>query len=130
MDENGTTCNLNFAYEQDGVVVYPDMIKVKVCEERGIVTGMEGLAYVLNHTERELSSAKISKSAAQDKLADGFEVESSRLCLIPVEGGEVLAHEFYGTFDGSAYYIYLDAATGEEVEVFTVIGTKQGRALM
>ena len=128
--ENETTCNLNFAYVQNGVVIYPDMIKVKVCEERGIVTGMEGLAYVLNHTERTLSKAGISTSAAQAKLADGFEVESSRLCLIPVEGGEVLAHEFYGTFDGNAYYIYLDAKTGDEVEVFTVIGTKQGRTLM
>ena len=35
--ENGTTCNLNFAYEQNGVVIYPDMVKVEVCEERGIV---------------------------------------------------------------------------------------------
>lgn len=128
--ENETTCNLNFAYVQNGVVIYPDMIKVKVCEERGIVTGMEGLAYVLNHTERELAKAAISADEAQSGISGGFEVETSRLCLIPVDGSEVLAHEFYGTYDGSAYYIYLDAQTGEEVELFTVIGTKQGRALM
>lgn len=129
--ENGTTCNLNFAYEQDGVVIYPDMVKVKVCEERGIVTGMEGLAYVLNHTaERTVGTAKISKSEAKAVLNGGFEIETSRLCLIPVDGGEVLCYEFYGKFDNSDYYIYVDAATGNEVEVFTVIGTAQGRALM
>ena len=128
--ENGTTCNLNFAYEQDGVIVYSDMIKLKVCEERGIVTGMEGLAYVLNHTQRVLPSAKISKGEAKDKLHSGFEVEASRLCVIPTDGGEVLAHEFYGTFEGNTYYIYIDAKTGNEAEVFTVVGTKQGRALM
>ena len=128
--ENGTTCNLNFAYVQDGIVVYSDMIKVKVCEERGIVTGMEGLAYVLNHTQRDLPSAKITKADAQDKLHEGFEVTSSRLCVIPTDGGEVLAHEFYGTYEGNTYYIYIDAKTGSEAEVFTVIGTKQGRALM
>lgn len=128
--ENGTTCNLNFAYEQNGVVIYPDMVKVKVCEERGIVTGMEGLAYVLNHTQRELDSAKISKSDAKAVLNGGFEAEGSRLCLIPVDGGEVLCYEFYGTFGGNDYYIYVDAATGNEVEVFTVIGTAQGKALM
>lgn len=83
--ENGTTCNLNFAYEQNGVVIYPDMVKVKVCEERGIVTGMEGLAYVLNHTQRELGSAKISKSDAKAVLNGGFVAEGSRLCLIPVD---------------------------------------------
>ncbi len=128
--ENGTTCNLNFAYEQNGVVFYPDMVKVKVCEERGIVTGMEGLAYVLNHTQRELGSAKISKSDAKAVLNGGFEAEGSRLCLIPVDGGEVLCYEFYGTYGGNDYYIYVDAATGNEVEVFTVIGTAQGKALM
>ena len=128
--ENGTTCNLNFAYEQNSVVIYPDMVKVKVCEERGIVTGMEGLAYVLNHTQRELGSAKISKSDAKAVLNGGFEAEGSRLCLIPVDGGEVLCYEFYGTYGGNDYYIYVDAATGNEVEVFTVIGTAQGKALM
>lgn len=128
--ENGTTCNLNFAYEQNGVVIYPDMVKVKVCEERGIVTGMEGLAYVLNHTQRELGSAKISKSNAKAVLNGGFEAEGSRLCLIPVDGGEVLCYEFYCTYGGNDYYIYVDAATGNEVEVFTVIGTAQGKALL
>ena len=128
--ENGTTCNLNFAYEQDGVIIYSDMIKVKVCEERGIVTGMEGLSYVLNHVKRDLPSARIAKSEAKEKLHEGFETEGSRLCIIPTDGGEALAYEFYGTYEGSTYYVYVDAKTGEELEVFTVIGTQQGKALM
>lgn len=128
--ENGTTCNLNFAYEDDDVIFYSDMIKVKVCEERGIVTGMEGLSYVLNHVKRDAPSPSISKSEAKAKLHSGFEVKSSRLCVIPTDNGEVLCYEFEGTYEDSTYYIYIDAKTGEEVEVFTVIGTKQGKALM
>ncbi len=128
--ENGTTCNLNFAYAQDGVIFYSDMIKVKVCEERGIVTGMEGLSYVLNHVERTAPAAKLDKSDAQAKLHDGFTVETARLCMIPVEGEEVLAYEFFGSYDGNDYYVYIDARTGNEVQVFTVIGTAQGRALL
>lgn len=128
--ENGTTCNLNFAYEKDGVIFYSDMIKVKVCEERGIVTGMEGLGYVLNHVKREAPSARIANSEAREKLHDGFEVEGSRLAVIPFEGKEVLCYEFYGNFEGNNYYVYIDAKTGEEVQVFTVIGTAQGKALM
>lgn len=128
--ENGTTCNLNFAYENDGVIFYSDIIKVKVCEERGIVTGMEGLSYVLNHVERSVPTAKLSTSEARAKLHTGIEVETSRLCVIPVDGGEVLAYEFCGTYDGSTYYVYIDAKTGDEVQVFTVVGTAQGRALM
>ncbi len=128
--ENGTTCNLNFAYMQNGVVIYSDMVKLKVCEERGIVTGMEGLAYVLNHTQRDLGEAKISAGEAKGALNGGFNTETSRLCLIPVNGGETLCYEFYGTFGDDVYYIYVDAVTGDEVEMFTVIGTAQGKALM
>lgn len=128
--ENGSTCNLNFAYEKDGVIFYSDMIKVKVCEERGIVTGMEGLSYVLNHVKRDVPTASIAKSEASEKLHDGFDVEGSRLAVIPFEGGEVMCYEFYGKYEGNDYYVYIDAKTGEEVQVFTVIGTKQGRALM
>lgn len=128
--ENGTTCNLNFAYEQDGVVVYSDLVKVKVCEERGIVTGMEGLSYVLNHTQRELSSPKMSKDEAQANLAEGFQIKGSRICLMPTDGGETLAYEFVGNYGDSTYYVYVDAATGNQIEVFTVIGTAQGKALM
>ncbi|MDE6667955.1 MAG: germination protein YpeB [Clostridia bacterium] len=128
--ENGTTCNLNFAYEKNGVIFYSDMIKVKVCEERGIVTGMEGLSYVLNHVKREVPTARIAKSEAREKLHAGFDVEGSRLAVIPFEGKEVLCYEFYGAYEGNDYYVYIDAKTGEEVQVFTVIGTAQGKALM
>ncbi|MDE7330587.1 MAG: germination protein YpeB, partial [Clostridia bacterium] len=128
--ENGTTCNLNFAYEEDDVIFYSDIIKVKVCEERGIVTGMEGLSYVLNHVEREPAEAAISKSEAKAKLHGSFDIETSRLCVIPVDGEEVLCYEFFGSYDGNDYYIYIDAKTGDEREVFTVIGTAQGRALL
>ncbi|MDE7440491.1 MAG: germination protein YpeB [Clostridia bacterium] len=128
--ENGTTCNLNFVYENDGVVFYPDMIKVKVCEERGIVTGMEGLAYCLNHTKRNAGEAEISKATAKSKLNSEFNVEGSRLTVIPMEGEEMLAYEFYGNYGENDYYIYIDAMTGEEIQVLTVVGTKQGKALM
>lgn len=128
--ENGTTCNLNFVYENDGVVFYPDMIKVKVCEERGIVTGIEGLAYCLNHTTRDAGEAAISKASAKEKLNSEFNVEGSRLTVIPVDGEEVLAYEFFGTYGDNDYYVYIDAKTGDEVQVLTVIGTKQGKALL
>lgn len=128
--ENGTTCNLNFAYEDDDVVFYSDIIKVKVCEERGIVTGMEGLSYVLNHTKRDAPEPSISKSEAKAKLNGAFNVENSGLCVIPVDGEEVLCYEFFGNYGENDYYIYIDAKTGEEREVFTVIGTAQGKSLL
>lgn len=128
--ENGTTCNLNFAYVDSGVICYSDMVKLKVCEQRGIVTGMEAISYVLNHTDREITSASISKSEAKEKVHTNLEVKVSRLTLIPVSGGERLAWEFYGVYGDNDYYVYIDAQSGQEIEMFTVVGTAQGRALM
>lgn len=128
--ENGTTCNLNFAYVDGGVICYSDMVKLKVCEQRGIVTGMEAISYVLNHTDREITSASISKSEAKEKVHTNLEVKVSRLTLIPVSGGERLAWEFYGVYGDNDYYVYIDAQSGQEIEMFTVVGTAQGRALM
>ncbi len=128
--ENGTTCNLNFAYKQDGAIIYPDIIKVKVCEERGLVTGIEAISYVLNHCERTIVNAELTESQAEEKLGGKLEVAGRRLALIPLDGSEALAYEFYGTYDGNTYYVYLDASTGSELNIFTVIGTAQGKALM
>lgn len=128
--ENGTTCNLNFAPEQDGAILYPDLIKVKVCEERGIVTGVEALSYVLNHGERQVAKATVSKSEAQSVINGEIEVSSSRLALIPFEGEEILCYEFAGTNGERDYFVYVDAQTGVEIQVLTVVGTKQGRAIL
>jgi spore germination protein len=128
--ENGTTCNLNFAPVVGGVVLYPDLIKVKVCEMRGLVTGLEAISYCLNHTERSIEKATISQDAAQSVINGNIEVKNVRKALIPFDGKEVLTYEFYGELDGGEYYIYVDATTGEEIEVLTVISTSQGRSLM
>ena len=128
--ENGTTCNINFCPVQNGVIIYPDMVKVKVCEERGIVTGAEAMSYVMNHSERDIAGATITRAEAQSVIDGRIEVTGSRLALIPVDGQEVLCYEFAGKFDGSDYFVYVDAATGNEVQVLTVVGTAQGRAIL
>lgn len=130
VSEGGTTCNVNFCAVQDGVVLYPDMVKVKVCEERGIVTGAEAMGYVNNHSSRDMGGATITKAQAQSAINGEIEVNSSRLALIPLNGEEVLCYEFGGTYDGRDYFVYVDVATGDEVQVLTVIGTAQGRAIL
>ena len=130
VSENGTTCNINFCYVQNGVTIYPDMIKVKVCEERGLVTGAEAMTYVMNHSQRDIPAATVTEAQAKSAIDGRIEVTSSRLAIIPLNGEEILCHEFAGSFDGSDYFVYVDAQTGEEVQVLTVIGTAQGRAVL
>jgi len=46
------TAIINYAYKQGDVVVYPDLIKVKIALDNGEVIGFESKGYLSNHTER------------------------------------------------------------------------------
>lgn len=50
-----------------------------------------------------------------------------RVCVIPYLGGERLCYEFTAEYEESRFLVYIDAQTGEEVEIFKVIQTDQAR---
>lgn len=129
--EAGAECTVNFAWEQGGVVVYPDMIKVKVCEQKGMVTGLEAHSYLANHTEREIGGATVSmarvKANAEQRMD---EVHGVRKALIECDGQELLTYEIAGEYGGRTYYAYIDANTGDTAEIFVVVGTDRGRAII
>lgn len=127
--ENGTTCNLHFAPVQGGAVIYSDLVMVKVCEERGIVTGMEASSYVMRHRDRDIAAPSISEEEAKSSINGNIEVTSTRTAVIPFMGKDRLCYEFFGNMNGVDYYVYVDAETGEELEVRTVIGTAQGNII-
>ncbi len=129
--DSGNVITVNFASVVDGVICYPDLVKVNVCRERGVVSGLEASSYIYNHVSRTVEKASVSLSDAKRKVSDEISVETSRLAIIPKgEGKEVLAYEFTGTADGSTFYVYIDAQTGKEVDVFKVIETTEGLLLM
>lgn len=122
---------INFAYEQDGIIVYSDLIKVRVCAETNKVIGLEASSYYTNHTKRVTQQAGLSKDSASKKLSQDIEVESARLCIVPIgTSGEKLCYEFMGMFNDSVYYVYIDAITGRQVEMFKVIESTEGQLLM
>lgn len=129
--ESGTTAYINYCYNQGGVIVYDDMIKVTVCKERGVVSAFDGLAYLMNHKTREIGEPKITQKQAITGLSADFSVLAVRLCLIPKGSNhEVLAYEVFGTQNGSKYYIYVDAQTGKETQIFCVVDTLEGSLLI
>lgn len=127
MSKNGNLITFEYAYEDDGVVVYPDLVQIKVCCARGVVTGMDASAFLRHHKDRDGFDAKIGESEARDRLNDCLDVYASRLALIPARGEEKLCYEFVCGFDGNEYFIYIDAKTGEESAIYLVEDSKQGR---
>ncbi len=122
---------INFAGEQNGVIIYGDLVKVRVCAETNTVIGIEAKSYYTNHTERVLGNATLTEAKAESKLNENIEVESARLALVPIgASAEKLCYEFSGTIDGATYYVYIDAMTGRQVEMFKVVKSTEGTLLM
>lgn len=121
---------INFAFTQDNVIVYGDLIKVRVCAETGKVIGYEASGYYTNHTDRVIDKAEITEADATKKVSSNIEIDTIRLAVVPFgKESERLCYEFSGTYDGDIYYVYIDASTGRQVELFKVIEDSEGSLL-
>ena len=117
---NDSTVYINFAFEENDVVFYPDLVKVKVSANDGSVLGMEATNYLYNHGTREIDYDNGAESAIT--LADGFSVTGTRYCVIPTEWNEeVYCKEIKGTLESMTYYLYFDLSTGEEIRAMVVV---------
>ena len=126
-----STIYVNLAPIIDGIVWYPDIIKVKISSGDGELLGFEALSYIFNHTDRTLPAVSISESVARASLSTDITVETARLALIPYkDGSEKLTYEFSGRSGDALYYVYVDVASGEEVKVLRVIDSDEGTLLL
>ena len=119
---------VNYAYEQNGVICYPDLIKVSVALDNGAVVGFEAQGFIVNHQERNLPQPKISREEAQGKLAQHLTVESYGLAVIPTSGkNEIFCHEFKcQSTDGRRYIVYINCETGSEENILILQETPEG----
>ena len=116
----------NFAAVQDGVLLYPDQVKVQISMESGAVVGAECSQYWMNHAPRTGLEPGIEVTEAEQMLSSRLEIRSSRLCVIPEDAGERLCWGFEGTFAGNRYWVFVDAATGEAAQILQVAQTQDG----
>ena len=122
---------INYAYKTDGVIVYPDMVKIKVCAQTGKVIGFEAKSYYANHSQRSIDKPVLSVKSATEKVFEGINIESSRLTLIPLtKNTEKLCYEFSGEYNGDTFYVYIDAISGSQVQMFKVVSGSTGTLLM
>lgn len=121
---------VNLAPVENGVVLYPDLVKVKLDEGSGTVTGLDATHYVFNHTVRDLPAPALTLAQARAELPLPA-VGEGRLALIPTDGmREMLTYEFECEKDGT-YFVYIDALTGAETNILYVVSdTDRGSVLM
>ena len=118
---------INYAYEENEILIYPDLIKVKVALDDGEILGMEALGYLNSHTDRNFSQNIISSDEAKQKLNDKIEIEKERLVVIPLENKtERYCYEFKGKIEEKQFLIYINAETGAEEEILILLETPGG----
>lgn len=122
---------LNLAPVLNDIVIYPDLIKVKVDLATGKITGYEASTYYTNHTSRNLLPPRLPSSVAQNSIDSKYQVETIKLSLSPIEfEEETLTWEFKCRYRGDTYYIYINANNGNEENILRVVETENGNLLM
>lgn len=118
---------LNFAAIQDGVILYPDQVKVQLRMDTGKVVGVECRNYLTHHTVRSGLTPSITPEEAMGMLSGKLALSRDpRLTLIPQNQQETLCYEFAGHYKGEEYLVYINAHHGEQEEILKVVETTSG----
>ena len=129
--KEGGMLTINFAYEQNGVIIYPDLIKIKIALDNGQIMGMETSGYLNSHYVRNIENPKITLEEAKKTLNKKLEVESEKLAIIPTEyQTEILCYEFKGKVNDKNYIVYINAENGREEDILLVVDTGNGTLTM
>lgn len=122
---------LNIAPTENGIVLYPDLVKVKLNATTGAVVGYDATAYFTNHTQRKLAKGSLSESTAVGYLPKNFEIIQSRWVLSPLDyNREVVCREVEAVGEDGKYYFYFNGTNGDLENVLKVVETDNGNLLM
>lgn len=122
---------INLAPKENNVILYPDLIKVKVDLASGLVIGYEASSYYTNHMQRNIPVATITQQQAENVVPTEYKIKETRLCLAPLEySKEILCYEVICTKDAETYYCYINAQTCVLENILKTIETDNGNLLM
>lgn len=118
---------INYAAKQDNILMYPDLIKVKIALDTGEVLSVEAQGYIFNHRIREDVTPIVSIDEARKVINKNINIISERIAIIPTDSkDEVLTYEFKGKIDDREFIIYVNAKTGMEEKILIILDTPGG----
>lgn len=125
--KQGGIVTINYAYSQNNVTMYPDLIKLKIALDNGEILGIETRGYLNFHTQRTLEAAKITDEEAKDKLNRNLEIFSEGLAIIPTQWNtELFCYEFKGRVEGKEFLVYINCENGREENILMITNTPNG----
>lgn len=129
---NDNVMVLNYVYVQDDVIIYPDLIKVKIALDNGTIVGFDTTKFLTANYKRKISEPKLSPQEARKKVSLRVETtEKPRLCYIPTPYlKEIYCYEFEAKYKGDTFFIYINAKTGEEEKILKLLKRENGTLMI
>ena len=123
---------VNFAYSDNDICVYTDLVKVSVALDNGEIRGYDARGFLVNHYKRSYSEDRISVLEAEKKLSPMLKVNSKQLAVIPSDGeNELLCYEFKcSNNEGRNILVYINAVTGQEEQILILFESENGTLTM
>lgn len=125
---DNNTLTANFAYTENGVICYSDLIKVGIAMDDGSLQSFDATGYVKSHTQRSIPVPAISEESAKSKVPSGLNIVNVNKTIIPSAGkNEVFCYEFECEDSNAQHFlIYVNATTGEQEKIFILLQDENG----
>ena len=122
-------CTINYAYKNEGVVFYPDLIKVGIALDTGDTVFLDSTTYLMNHHERSLPEINVSAEQAIKSLSATLKVIDTKRALIPLDTGkEAYCHEIHcqDIITKQEVLVYIDCTNGKEQDILILLYSDNG----
>ena len=115
---------INLAPVIENVIMYPDLVKVKVDLTSQEVIGFEAVNYALNHIDRN-PEYLVDVDDAERLLGFDYNVLKVSKAVIRLDSGkEVSSYEFIVERIDGMYFYYIDAKTNQIVKTMKLVTTQ------
>jgi germination protein YpeB len=125
---NDNICTINYAYSENNIIYYPDLIKVAVALDTGEIVQYNSTGYLMNHHKRQAQKPAISEETARKSVSSRLKIEKADLTVIPSAGlSEVMCYEFLCTGENKEkVLVYINAKTGNEEQILILLFSDNG----
>lgn len=121
---------INLAPVENDVIMYPDLVKVKVDLTAQEIIGFEAVNYALNHVERSFEF-NANESEAESLLGFDYNILKTSKAIIRLDSGkEIATYEFVTERIDGIYFYYIDANEFEIAKTMKLVTIKNVEKLI
>ncbi len=130
LEINQNVAYVNLAPVENDVIMYPDLVKIKVDLTSQDIIGFEAVNYALNHVDRDVEF-NASIDDVESLLGFDYNILKTSKAVIRLDSGkEIAVYEFIAERIDGTYFYYIDANSPEIVKTMKLVKIKNVEKLI